>query len=196
MRKPFLLLAALFFVSGCSARRYVYSDHAIESYDYAVIDERNSAGYIDEAERILGESFILIEENDPRLSLPAVRSKTCEVIVNWSRGFWSTTGWVEVADYESGDQVLITQTRRGVLWVGAEGDVLESLRDLASARAEGPPLPSEAEQAAVRAQASMPPGSGASSVEARLSELKDLYERGVITENEYKQQRKAILGSM
>ena len=101
----------------------------------------DSAGYTEEAQKILPEAFIIISPDDPRLSDASVSRRTCEVTVNFSRGFFSVTGWVDVKDHDSGDFVAIVQTRRGMFYAGAKGDVIESLNALVAARKKGAPLP-------------------------------------------------------
>jgi hypothetical protein len=195
MQKAILSLFVWAVVAGCSAKRWHGDDRSIQSYDYCVVTEESANGYYDQAASILGQSFVVIGEHDPRLLRESIRDKTCKVSINWTRGFWTTTGWVEVTDYESGNDVLLSQTRRGMLWMGANGNVLESIHDIASARSEGPPI----DQARVAAEKqdieALVEGSsgGQRSVEDRLTELKQLHDRGVINRQEYDQSRSEIL---
>ena len=191
----FFFAALALAVSGCAAVRYPGEERSIQDYDYCIVNERDSAGYVKQAKGILSQSFIVIDSNDPRLSRGSVRRRTCEVVVNWTRGFFSVTGWVEVDDYETGDYVTIVQTRRGFLYLGAEANVLESLQTLASARKEGPPLPSSDLDSANGTEgmgvdgAQSPP----SELEERLEEIDVLHDRGVITTREREAAREAIL---
>lgn len=174
---------------ACSASRSHYPSTTIDSCDYCVITEEKTYGYFDDAWAILGESFIMLEEDDPRLRLREVRQSACMASIDWSRGFWSTTAWVDVKDYETKADILQSYIRRGALYSGVHGDVIDVLKDVAAARAAGPPLPEPAE---------IPPGvsvdqPASGSIEARLSELKQLYDRGLIDRGEYDERRQAIL---
>lgn len=191
-----LIAVPVIVLSGCAAVRYPAEDRSINDYDYCIINERDSSGYVDEAKKILSESFIVISPNDPRLSNPDVRRKTCEAVVSWTRGFFSVTGWVEVEDYRSGDYVTIVQTRRGFLYVGAQENVLESLRVLAATRKDGPPLPPlmlGSVDAAAKVSAPQPAGESTSDLERRLREIDALHQRGVISEKERASARNAVL---
>lgn len=194
MRAGVLLLGLLALTAGCSATRYPGTGRSLGTCDYCIIQE--AYGYEGEAASILETSFIVLPDDDPRLRLASIREKACEVVVNWNRGFWTTTGWVEVTDHETGADVFLVQTRRGMLWMGARGDVMESLREVAAARAEGPPLPDERERLAVDDVPAEEALDASSPVIRRLSELKDLYERGLIRRHEYDRKRRAILESL
>src|SRR6185436_17952466 len=123
----------------------------------------------------------------PRLESPSVRQKACTVTVDWSPGFWSTSGWVELKDYAHGTHVHTSHMRRGMIWVGANADVLDAIRDVAVARAAGPAVPPEAREAAPPAGEEAP---RTRSTAQRLEELNNLRARGLISESEYAAQRK------
>src|SRR5690606_10314067 len=89
-----------------------------------------------------GRSFTVLDESDPLLESPDVRRRACPVTIDWRRGFWSTSGWVDVKDWR-GETLLRSHVRRGMFWAGAHGDVMESLNDVANARAAEPSVPPE-----------------------------------------------------
>lgn len=130
----------------------------------------------------------MLEEDDPRLRLREVRQSACVASIDWSRGFWSTTAWVDVKDYETKANILQSYIRRGALYSGVHGDVIDVLEDVAAARATGPALPEPAE--IPPAPSIDQPTSG--SIEARLSELKRLYDRGLIDRGEYDERKRGI----
>jgi hypothetical protein len=197
MRRNIFILGVLVVASGCSAQRWHGPGRSIESYDYCVVRKDDTTDYFDQAVSTLGQSFVVLRENDPRLELARVRDKTCKVSVDWTRGFWSTTGWVDVTDYQTGNEVLTSQTRRGMLWTGADRDVMESIRDVAAARASGPPVPKHARSSVDSQQfKSASHSDGPRSVENRLIELKQLRETGLISQQEYEQRRHVILSDL
>ena len=130
--------------SGCAVKRDVGPGRPLGEYDYAVLSRQSSQQYYDTAAQMLSQSFVVVDENDPRLELRSVRRKACLATVDYARGFWSTSAWVELKDYAHGTHVHTSHMRRGMLWVGAHEDVLEAIRDVAAARAAGPAIPPEA----------------------------------------------------
>jgi hypothetical protein len=87
--------------------------------------------------------------------------------------------------------------RRGAFWAGAHEDVMEAIRDVAAARAAGPPLPSDAREP-VSFQEEPDVGRARSrnvgSTKAdRLRELNELRVQGLISDPEYTRQRAKIL---
>ena len=179
--------------SGCAVRRTPGPGKPIGHYDYAVLSEQTSHEYFRPASTILDRSFVVLDERDPRLESPSVRLKACNVAVDWSPGFWSTSGWVEVKDYTYGTPVLTSHMRRGMLWVGAHADVMDAINDVAAARAAGPPVPPEARELAAPAEPA--PANVSRSTAQRLEELNNLRARGLISESEYSAQRKTIIQS-
>jgi hypothetical protein len=186
-------LGAFACVTGCAVKRTVGPGKPIGHYDYAVLSQETSHEYFRTASTILDRSFVVLDERDPRLESPSVRLKACTVAIDWSPGFWSTSGWVEVKDYAYGTPVLTSHMRRGMLWVGAHDDVMQAINDVAAARAAGPPVPPEARELAAPVEASEQPVSR--STAQRLEELNNLRARGLISEAEYSAQRKAIIQS-
>ena len=176
--------------AGCAVKRTTGPGRPLGSYDYAVMSRESSHEYYPTASSMLGQSFVVLDQNDERLELPSVRQKACTVSVGWSPGFWSTSGWVELKDYAHGTPVHTSHMRRGMFWVGANADVLEALRDVAAARAAGPELPPGARDPMPEAAAQ--PETTRSTAQ-RLEELNNLRARGLISEAEYSAQRKAII---
>lgn len=183
-----LTLALLAIVPGCTISRTTGPGRPIGYYDYCVVSPQESREYFDTATRMLDQSFVVLHEDDPRLELPSVRQKACMVTVDWTPGFWSSSGWVEVKDYGNGTHVHTSQMRRGMLWIGAGPDVLDALRDVAAARAAGPPLPPDArnpvdtrQPAAIRSKSQ------------RLTELNEMRTQGLISDPEYSKQRAKII---
>lgn len=188
--KSVLILLATIVVlgGGCAVRREIGPGRSIGQYDYAVLSPETSREYFQKASAILDQSFVVLTEEDPRLELPSVRQNACTVAVDWSPGFWSTSGWVEVKDYAHGTPVLTSQMRKGMLWTGANDDVMIAIRDVAAARAAGPPLPPNARNPSPTEE----PVAGRTAAQ-RLEELNDLKARGLINDAEYSAQRKTIL---
>lgn len=185
-----LLSTTLLAGTGCAVKRVSGPGRPIGTYDYAVLSQESSHEYYRTAETMLGQSFVVVDEADPRLESPSVRQKACTVTVGWSPGFWSTSGWVELKDYAHGTPVHTSHMRRGMIWVGANADVLDAIRDVAAARAAGPPVPPEArEPVAARGEET----DRTRSTAQRLEELNNLRARGLISEAEYSAQRKAII---
>lgn len=176
--------------AGCAVKREVGPGRPLGEYDYAVLSRQSSKQYYDTAAQMLDQSFVVVDENDPRLELPSVRRKACIATVDYARGFWSTSGWVELKDYAHGTHVHTSFMRRGMLWSGAHEDVLVAIRDVAAARSAGPAIPLEA-------RAPMPegaePSEGTRTTAERLEELKELRSKGMISEAEYAAKRRAIV---
>lgn len=177
-------------LAGCTVRRTTGPGRPLGSYDYAVISREGSGEYYSTASSMLGQHFVVLDETDDRLALPSVRPKACAVTVGWSPGFWSTSGWVELKDYAHATPVHTSHMRRGMLWIGAHADVMDALRDVAAARAAGPPVPASAREP--MPEAAIPPEASRSTAQ-RLEELNNLRARGLISEAEYSAQRKAII---
>ena len=183
--------SAVMFVTGCAVTRSSGPGRPIGSFDYAVISHETSGEYYPTVESTLGQSFVVMDETDTRLQLPDVRQKACTVAVDWTPGFWSTSASVELKDYAHGTHVHTSHMRRGMLWIGANADVLEAMRDVAVARAAGPALPPDARDP-------VPATDDRSlrttrSTAQRLEELNNLRARGLISEAEYTAQRKTII---
>src|SRR6266404_1830902 len=92
------LIVVSLVAAGCSARRDIEPDKPIGMYDYCVVSEKDTHEYFDRATSILDKSFVVLKENDPRLVDQSIRQRTAVVFVDWSPGFWSTSGWVELKD--------------------------------------------------------------------------------------------------
>jgi hypothetical protein len=178
--------------SGCAVKRVSGPGRPIGTYDYAVVSQQGSREYYRTAESMLGQSFVVLDENDPRLELPSVRQKACTVTVDWAPGFWSTSGWVELKDYAHDSHVHTSHMRRGMIWIGANADVLEAIRDVAAARAAGPEIPPAARNP-MPAVAEQPDPASSRSTAQRLEELNNLRARGLISESEYSAQRRNII---
>jgi hypothetical protein len=190
-----LFLALLSFGSACAVRRETGPGRPIGTYDYAVLSQETAHRYYSTAESMLGQSFVVIDENDARLQLPQVRQKACTVAIDWAPGFWSTSGWVELKDYAHGAHVHTSQMRRGMFWAGAHADVVEAIHDVAAARAAGPPLPPGARDplpVVAENDATAATTLGRSTAQ-RLEDLNNLRARGLISEAEYSAQRKKII---
>src|SRR5688572_5265471 len=97
-RAAALLVAIAVPVAGCAVSRTSGTGRPISQYDYAVMSQQGSHEYYRTASSMLDQVFVVVDENDPRLELPSVRQKACTVTVDWSPGFWSTSGWVELKD--------------------------------------------------------------------------------------------------
>ena len=189
-----ICLAALVVGAGCSVSRRTEPGRSIGDYDYCVVGEKLTHRYTDDATSILGQSFVILQDDDPRLKLAAIREKACLVSLEWSRGFWSSAAWVEIKDYEDRTTVLRSDVRGGMLYTGHEGDIQEVLADVAAARAAGPPIPADARTVPVPEE---PTTSGAErSTTERLLELNELRARGLITEDEYSEQRTKIINGL
>ncbi len=185
-----LLTTATFAGTGCAVKRVSGPGRPIGTYDYAVMSRQSSHEYYTTAGSMLDQVFVVVDENDPRLELPSVRQKACTVTVDWAPGFWSTSGWVELKDYAHDTHVHTSHMRQGMLWTGANADVLVAIRDVVAARAAGPELPAGARDPM---PANAEPAEGTRSTADRLEELKDMRARGLISEAEYSAQRKSIL---
>jgi hypothetical protein len=187
-----LLSSIALHTAGCAVKRISGPGPSIGTYDYAVISQQGSREYYQRAQTTLDQVFVVVDETDPRLELPSVRQKACTVTVDWSPGFWSTSGWVELKDYAHGTHVHTSHMRRGMVWVGADADVLEAMRDVAMARAAGPAIPPAARQVAAPAPYEDARNPSRSTAQ-RLEELNNLRARGLISEAEYSAQRKTII---
>lgn len=125
---------------GCAASRTPGQGRLIGDCNYCVISEAATRGYSEQAATVLGRSFIILRENDPRLNRRVVRDKACIVSIHWRREFWSTSAWVDIETLGDGALVLRSQVRGGALWAGVDGGVAHALQDIAAARGAGPPL--------------------------------------------------------
>lgn len=186
---PWLFFVAVltFAAGGCGVSRTAGPGRPLDTYDYCVISQQGAHRYYDTARQALDRPFVVLDEHDPRLELPRVRQKAAVATVDWTPGFWSSSGWVELKDYSYGTPIHTSQVRRGMLWTGAHEDVLEAIRDVAAARAAGPPLPADARNPAPDAQGEK------RSTAQRLEELNDLKLQGLITQKEYDERRKRVL---
>src|SRR6185369_17443313 len=97
--------------TGCSVSRDIGAGKPIGFYDYCVVSEKNTGEYYERAKSILGQPFVTVEEVDSRLVLPSVLHKTCTVSIDWAPGFWSTSGWVALNDW-NGEEVFRSSVRR------------------------------------------------------------------------------------
>jgi len=186
--------ATLMFGAGCNVSRRTTPGRSIGDYDYCVVGEKLTHRYTDEAASILSPSFVVLQDDDPRLKSPAIREKACLVSLEWSRGFWSSAARVDIRDYEDRTTVQRSHVRGGMLYTGHEGDILKVLEDVAAARAAGPPLPPDAGTLPAPEETT---GSGVEkSTTERLMELNDLRARGFITEDEYSEQRAKIIDGL
>ena len=136
-----LLLSANALLSGCGVSRRTGPGGPIALYDYCVLSPNLSYEDYHMAETTLAPSCTVLSDDDPKLKLPDVRQKACTVSIDWSRGFWSSSAWVDVKDYADGTPVLTSHVRRGMLYMGIKGDVSDVVRDVAAARAAGPARP-------------------------------------------------------
>jgi hypothetical protein len=189
-----ICLATLLMGTGCSISRRTTPGRSIGDCTYAVVGEELTHRYTDEATSILSRSFVVLQDDDPRLGSPAVRQKACLVSLEWSRGFWSSSAWVEIKDHEDRTVIFKNHVRGGMMYAGYEGDILKVLSDVATERAAGPPLAPDAETVSIPEE---PPTSGVQrSTTNRLMELNDLRARGLITEDEYSEQRSKIIDGL
>jgi hypothetical protein len=185
------LCAAGIAVSGCAVSRRTAPGRGLGDYDYCVVGEKYAHRYADEATTILSRSFIVVQNDDPRLESPVIRRKACVLSLEWSRGFWSSAAYAELTDFDNHSMIQRSRIRRGMFWAGHHGDILDVLEDVAAARAAaGPPVPTDVE---------IPPAVTTKTLGARhskadrLMELGDLRARGLISESEYSKQRAKIL---
>ncbi len=192
-----LAATALTSESGCAVKREVGPGRSIVQYDYAVLSRETPNDYVQRATPILDKSFVVLTEDDPRLESQNVRQKACTMTIDGTRGFWSTSGWVEVQDYNHSTPVLTSHMRKGMLWVSPDEDVMIAVHDVAAARAAGPSIPPEARIPVARLSAEERSAgahaTGARTVAERLEELNDLKARGLINDAEYATQRKNII---
>jgi hypothetical protein len=197
MKTDNLILACFFCLMGaaaCSISRTTGPGRPIGTYDYVVVSRKDAGEYTERASSILNEAFVVLQENDPRLNDPLVRNKTCAVSIDRTRGFWSSSGTVEVTNYDSGAEILESQMRRGMVWAGSDADVIEALQDVAAARAAGPPIPPDARNPVDPSRsAPVAPVAAAQSKAQRLTQLNDLRTKGLVTESEYKSLRTKII---
>lgn len=177
--------------SGCAMKREIGPGRPLAECNYAVLTPQTSGEYYRQASATLDQSFVVLGDTDPRLVYPDIRTKACTVSIGWAPGFWSTSGWVEVKDYAYGTHMHTSFMRRGMLWTGANQNVIEAINDVARARAAGGALPANARDP-VPAMAEAPEATRSTS--KRLEELDDMRARKLITESEYAAKRKAILG--
>jgi hypothetical protein len=185
------LFATIVLVAGgCAVKRDIGPGRPLDQCDYAVLSPQTSGEYYQRASAMLDEPFVVVTDTDPRLELPRVRTKACTVAIDWAPGFWSSSGWVEIKDYAYGTHMHTSHMRRGMLWMGANEDVMEALRDVVNARAAAGPLPPDARNPMPAVASDS--GGGRTTAE-RLEELGDLRTRGLISDAEYSAQRKAIL---
>ena len=182
-----ILLAIAIGGSGCAVTRTTGPGRPLDTYDYCVISNQGAHKYYDTATRALDQSFVILNDSDPRLELPRVRQKAAVATIDWTPGFWSSSGWMELKDYSYGTHIHTSHMRRGMFWTGAHEDVLEAIRDVAAARAAGPALPADARDPAPDTQGEK------RSTAQRLEELNDLKLQGLITQKEYDARRKSIL---
>jgi hypothetical protein len=187
-----LLVALALAASSCGPKRISGPGRIITDCDYLVVTEKHAHRFADEAEEVLSKSFVVITDDDVRLKSPALKQKACLLSIEWSRGFWKSSATVEVKDYSNRALMHRSYVAGGMLYAGYSGDIMEALEDVAAARAEGGPV-----SAAARAEplpvAEPQRGVPQASKAQRLTELNDLKERGLITDDEYSEQRTKIL---
>ncbi|MCC6849484.1 MAG: SHOCT domain-containing protein [Deltaproteobacteria bacterium] len=177
--------------TGCAMKRETGPGGPVARCDYAVLTAQSAGEYYQRASATLERSFVVVSDSDPRLAHPDVRRKACTVSIGWSPGFWSTSGWVEVKDYAYGTHMHTSFMRRGMVWTGANQDVLDAINDVASVRAAAGALPADArDPVPVNAEGA----DAGRSTTSRLEELNSMRAQGLITEKEYAAKRKSILG--
>ncbi len=184
-------------LSACTVSRIPGKGRQLGSYDYLLVSESETGEYFKAAAGILDQSFVVLYDDDPRLNVRSIHQKTCTVSIGWAPGFWSTSGWVDVKDLASGAPVHTSHMRRGGFWTGSHADVMEAIRDVAAARAAGPPLPADARESVSFQEEpdvgrARPRDVGNSKAD-RLRELNELRVQGLITDPEYSRQRAKIL---
>lgn len=184
------VILAILLAAACTASRDLGEGRPITDYPYAVIDPETTDGWDAEAESVLGQSFFLLSPEDPRLEQSRVWKNACIVAIESHRGFWSTSASVEMQDFRTRRLIMASQMRRGGLYAGARGDVIDALRDVAAAKGPRGAAPVEVGDAE---PASSQGGGSARTKAERLSELADLRAKGLITEAEYSTQRKSII---
>jgi hypothetical protein len=197
---PIVICFALsLLLPGCTVHREAGRGRQLGSYDYCLVTQREAQGYFEDATTILNQSFVVLHEDDPRLNLARVHQKTCTVSIEGAHGFWSSSGWVDVRDLGTSEPVHTSHMRRGMFWAGTHDDVMEAIRDVAAARAAGPPLPPDARDPA-DARTIADEGHGgsepAASVEERLRRLDRLYDTGAITKSEYERKRHDLIDAL
>jgi hypothetical protein len=188
LRHAFLGVAVATLAAGCGVSREQGIGRSLAEYDYVVLRPKDTHEYHAAAMSILDQSFVALEEGDPRLDIPRVRRKACMVDIDYVRGFWSSSGWVDVLDHDTRSLVMSSRVRNGMFWTGANEDVMAAIRDVAAARAAGPALPDDARTITAAAEDQVPRPKS-----IRLQELNDLRKRQLISEGEYSRRRQSIL---
>ncbi len=134
----FVLLFVGFGLGGCGVSRTVGPGPPIGSCDYCVLGMPMSQEDAQRSESILAKSFVVLPSGDPRLDVSVIRDRTCVVSLDWRRGFWSSSEWVQVKDYQYGANVLTSRVRHGMFWSGVQGGLTKALHDVADARGSRP----------------------------------------------------------
>ncbi len=201
--KNLLLLAVWYMLAsllpGCTVSREMEPGRQLGSYDYCLVSQREAQQYFHDATAILDRSFVVVHEDDPRLNVARIHQKTCTVSIDGNHGFWSSSGWVDVRDLGTGEPVHTSHMRRGMFWAGTHDDVIDAIRDVAAARAAGPPLPPDARDpvdVTRRSDEGQAGSEPALSVEERLRRLDRVYDAGGITKSEYERKRRELIDSM
>ena len=132
------LLIISVFIAGCGPRRTVGPGKPFAYYDYCVMSPGAMQGYDDYkmTEAALAPSCTILRPDDPRLEQPDVRQKACTISIDWRRGFWSSSAWVQVREFGTDAPILTTSVRGGMMWMGISGDVSDAIHDVASVRAQ------------------------------------------------------------
>lgn len=135
----FLLIGIILpFVSGCSVHRTRGTASDIRGYDNCVISEAATPHFTLRAHEVLGSAFTIVPEDDTRLESYEFRRRTAVLRIDWRRGFWSTSMWVDLLDLESNALILRSYKRAPGLWQVEPDHMDQLLADLAAARKTAP----------------------------------------------------------
>jgi hypothetical protein len=193
-----LCYAFALLLPGCTPSREAGRGKQLGTYNYCLVTQNGAQEYFYDATTILNQSFVVLHEDDPRLNVARIHQKTCTVSIDGARGFWSSSGWVDVRDLGTGEPVHTSHMRRGMFWAGTHDDVIDAIRDVADARAAGPPLPADARDPVdMRRSDEGPVGSEpALSLEERLRRLDRVYDAGAISKSEYERKRRELIDGL
>ena len=68
---------------------------SLAEYDYVVLRPKDTHQYHAAATSILDQSFVALKRGIHGWIIPRVRRKACMVSIDYVRGFWSSSGWVD-----------------------------------------------------------------------------------------------------